>query len=200
MSRISLRARILALLPLAALGVHQLRYELAFGGGAGRELAVEGHAYLTSLTPLMALAAALAAAELIARFARAWRGEGASRRQPPIAVLGLAIGSALLLIYAGQELLEGFLATGHPGGLAGVFGNGGWWSLPLALAFGLGVALLLRGAAAAIALIARAHEAACPKPQAPRRGSPPRTVFLPVRSAFASAAPGRAPPLGIASR
>jgi len=58
MTRMSLRARALALLPLSALGVHQLRYELAFGGDAGHELAAEGHAYLTSLTPLLVLAAA----------------------------------------------------------------------------------------------------------------------------------------------
>jgi hypothetical protein len=199
-SRISLRARTLALLPLAAVGVHQLRYKLAFGGDAGHELAAEGHAYLTSLTPLLALAAALAAAELIARFARAWRGDEGSGREPPLTVLCLAVASALVLIYAGQELLEGFLATGHPGGLAGVFGGGGWWALPLALAFGFGVAVLLRGAAAAVALIARTRAAAPPRPASPRRWPAPRTVFLPVRSAFASAAPGRAPPLRIASR
>jgi hypothetical protein len=182
------------------MGVHRLRYELAFGGDASHELAAEGHAYLTSLTPLLALAAALGAAELIARLARAWRGEGESHSQPPVVVLGLAFAFALVAIYAGQELLEGFLATGHPGGLAGVFGGGGWWSLPLAVAFGFGIAVLLRGAAAAIALIAAVRAAAPPRPAPPRRWRVPRTVFLPVPSAFGSGAPGRAPPWRVASR
>ena len=37
-----------ALLPPAAFVVHQLRFMLAFGGGAGAELQRTGHAYLHS--------------------------------------------------------------------------------------------------------------------------------------------------------
>ena len=45
-----------ALVPAAAVAVHQLRYLLAFGGNAGAELAREGHSYLHSLVPwIMAL-------------------------------------------------------------------------------------------------------------------------------------------------
>lgn len=199
MPHISLRSRALALLPLAAVGLHQLRYKLAYGGHAGHELGVEGHAYLNSLTPALVLAAALVAAELLTRFARAWRRDGDLPGRPPVFVLGLAIAAALVLIYAGQELLEGLLASGHPAGFIGVFGGGGWWAGPLALAFGFGIALLLRGAAAAIALIARARSGGRPRAFRPRRQPAPRIVFLPARSPFASAAPGRAPPLGIAS-
>ena len=32
-----------------------------------------------------------------------------------------------------QELLEGLLSTGHPDGLVGIFGEGGWWSVPIAI-------------------------------------------------------------------
>jgi hypothetical protein len=199
MTRVSLRARALALLPLSALGVHQLRYELAFGGDAGHELAAQGHAYLASLTPMLVLAAALVAAELLTRLARAWRGGDGSGRRASLPALALAVAVSLVLIYVGQELLEGLFATGHPSGLMGVFGAGGWWSVPLALAFGAGIALMLRGADAAIALIAHARSPERPRPPAPRREEPPRVVFLPTRSPFASAAPGRAPPLGIAS-
>jgi hypothetical protein len=49
-------------------------------------------------------------------------------------------------IYMTQELLEGLLATGHPAGLVGVFGYGGWWSLPAALAVGLVLAAAFHGA------------------------------------------------------
>ena len=44
-----------ALMPVAALLVHQLRYMLAFGGHAGVELARQGHAYLHSLVPWIVL-------------------------------------------------------------------------------------------------------------------------------------------------
>ena len=37
-----------ALVPAAALVVHQLRYVLAYGSGAGIELARQGHSYLHS--------------------------------------------------------------------------------------------------------------------------------------------------------
>jgi hypothetical protein len=199
MRRFSLRARAAALLPLAAFGVHRLRYEVVFGGRAEHELAAQGHAYLSSLTPMLALAAALVAAELLARFVAAWRGAGGPERRPPLVVLALAIAASLLVIYTGQELAEGLLATGHPSGLVGVFGSGGWWAAPLALVFGLAIALLLRGADAAIALVARARSGVRPNAAAPDRLPAPRIVFLPPCSPLASAAPGRAPPFGTAS-
>jgi hypothetical protein len=51
---------------------------------------------------------------------------------------------ALLVLHASQELLEGALIADHPGGLAGVVGNGGWLAIPLSLAFGTLAALVLR--------------------------------------------------------
>jgi hypothetical protein len=200
MPRISLRSRALALLPLAAVGLHQLRYELAFGSHAGPELATEGHAYLASLTPLLALVAALLVAELLTRFARAWHGQGEGFRNPPAIVLGLAIAASLVAIYSGQELLEGLLATGHPAGLAGVFGGGGWWSVPLALAFGLLIALLLRGAEAAIALVARLRSRAGRPPSVAAPRPAPRSALIPSPRPFAGSAPSRAPPLSPATR
>ena len=49
-----------ALVPVAALVVHDLRYRLAFGAQADAELRRQGHAYLSALTPLVVLLAALA--------------------------------------------------------------------------------------------------------------------------------------------
>src|SRR4051812_32286367 len=165
---VPLRARAFALLPIAALGVHQLRYRLAFGDHAAHDLAAQGHAYLASLAPLLVLAAALGAAEFLARLAGAWRGEqGDSRRGPSFLVLATVAAASLVAIYAGQELLEGLVAQGPPAGLVGVFGDGGWWSLPLAALFGLAIALLLRGADAAVALVARERSA---RPAQPPRG------------------------------
>lgn len=38
------------------------------------------------------------------------------------------------------------LASGHPGGLEGVFGHGGWVALPSCALVGCGLSLLVRGA------------------------------------------------------
>ena len=43
--------RVTAFLLVAALGVHELRYVLAYGGRASDELAHQGHGYLMTLTP-----------------------------------------------------------------------------------------------------------------------------------------------------
>jgi hypothetical protein len=143
------------LLPAGALTVHALRYLLVFGGGTREELAHTGHGYLGLLAPVVALLAAAGIGLLIRRLSRAWRtGEDKARRTSG-ALTWLALSAALAALYVGQELLEGVLAAGHPGGLAGVFGDGGWMALPLAVAIGGLLALALRGANAAAALVAR---------------------------------------------
>jgi hypothetical protein len=48
-----------------------------------------------------------------------------------LAGLWLACSACLLAIYVSQEALEGLFATGHPTGLAGIFGYGGSWALPV---------------------------------------------------------------------
>jgi hypothetical protein len=191
---LSVRARTFALLPLAALGVHQLRYQLAFGHEADHELAAQGHAYLSSLTPIVVLLAALAGAELIFRVSRAWRHARPTDRATQFVALAVAAAAILVAIYTAQELAEGLLSTGHPGGLMGVFGEGGWWSVPIASVFGAVIALLVRGTDAAVAAIARARHRHRPRarPKAPARR--PADAFVPALDPFASAAPGRAPP------
>jgi hypothetical protein len=60
--------------------------------------------------------------------------------------LWLACAACLVAIFAAQETLEGLFATGHPAGLAGIFGYGGWWAIPAALCVGFVLAALLHGA------------------------------------------------------
>ena len=60
--------------------------------------------------------------------------------------LWLACSAALVAIFATQEFLEGLFATGHPAGLVGIFGFGGWWSIPAALCVGLVLAAVFHGA------------------------------------------------------
>jgi hypothetical protein len=54
--------------------------------------------------------------------------------------------AALVLIFACQETLEGIFATGHPGGFAAVFGDGGWWAVPVDGGVGVILAFVFHGA------------------------------------------------------
>lgn len=190
------RFRGMAVLPLAALAVHQLRYQLAFGADAERRLAAEGHAYLGSVETVAIVLCAVAVGGFLTRLAGAWCGRavapGAARRLGTLKLWAAAT-VALMAIYTGQELLEGWLAAGHPPGVEGVVGNGGWLAAPLSLVIGALLALLLRGAHAVLALVRRASSAR--RLAAERRPLPrPRTVLLRRRSPLAVAAAGRAPP------
>jgi hypothetical protein len=197
---VPVRVRAAALMPAAVLTVHQLRFQLAFGDRTGGRLAEEGHQYLVALAPLAAMLVAIAAGLFAARLARAWDGEeGDGGALPSLLRLTLVIGAALLAIYCCQELLEGALSTGHPGGLQGVFGEGGWLAVPLSLALGTVVALALRGAGAAIRWAAtrarspsRPHRRPVPAPR-------PRRIVLPRTAPLAATAAGRAPPLAALS-
>jgi hypothetical protein len=137
----------LALMPAAALLVHQLRYTLAFGGHADVQLARQGHAYLHSLVPWIVLLVAGAVGAFLWALGRALGGQRTLPRYTlSLTGLWLACSFALVAIYLTQELLEGLLATGHPIGLAGVFGYGGWWAIPAALCVGLVLATIFHGA------------------------------------------------------
>jgi hypothetical protein len=188
-----------ALVPAASLAVHQLRYFLASGPGGARELVHQGHSYLHELTPWIILGCGLAFGGFLSRLARAWRtgrdDQPAGRRFVAlwsIAALGL------LSIYSGQEFLEGLFATGHPAGLVGVFGDGGLWAIPAALAVGLLLALAIRGARKVITLVAgrrgRQRRLAGRLVAVPR----PRAAALRRLTPLASSAAGRAPPSRLA--
>jgi hypothetical protein len=182
-------------MPVAALAVHQLRFFLAFGSKGSDQLAETGHSYLHSLTPWLMLLVALGCGAFVGRLARARRsGDADSARHPGLVGLWLVAAAALVVIYAGQEFLEGLFATGHPTGLAGIFGDGGWWALPAALVVGAALALIARGGRAALALAARIGRA---RAAHARRSAPrprPRPVFLIAASPLAGCSPERAPP------
>ena len=192
-----LRWRGPALLPAAALAVHQLRFKLAYGGEAGHELARQGHGYLGILAPAIALLTAACLGLFLSHLLGAWQGgQRGGRTGRPFLFVWATIAGLLVALYAGQELLEGMIATGHPAGLTGVFGSGGVLAIPLSVAVAALVAILLRSAEAAISWAA-AHGPGTVAP--PRRASGsavtlPHPVVFPVLPPLATSAAGRAPP------
>ena len=186
------RSSSLLLVPAAALVVHQARYSLAYGSRANAELAAQGHSYLHSVVPWTLFALGVAATSLLRRVAHAARTGDAGPARLRFIPLWAATTVALLAIYVVQETLEGFVASGHPHGLAGSsFGHGGWWAVPVSALVALAVAALLRAARAAV------RYAASLAPRIGRRivvaRRPSSAVLVPV-PVLARAAAGRAPP------
>jgi hypothetical protein len=145
-----------ALLPAAAFAVHQLRYLLAFGGHAGVELQRTGHSYLNSLVPWIVLLLALVAGGFLRALGRAFAGHtSVPRYTVSLAGMWLACTGCLVAIFCCQEFLEGLFATGHPAGLVGIFGYGGWWAIPAAACVGLVLAAWLHGARWVLQEVAR---------------------------------------------
>jgi hypothetical protein len=163
------------LMPLCALAVHQARYYLTYGRHGGAQLAREGHAYLSTLEPIVLFAAALAVGAFVGRLARTWQAV------PPVPAAGARLPEhrhgtlriwalcALVLIgfYCVQELCEVALAPGHPAGLAGVLGHGGWLALPVALLIAGALTAALRVSEALVVLAAR-HGVRSPVPDGAR--------------------------------
>jgi hypothetical protein len=187
----------LVLMPAAALLVHQLRYSLTYGSQASTELADQGHAYLGSLVPWIAMLIAVGLGCFVTRLARAAHRGRDDAHARPFLRLWATTAAGLVAIYTLQELLEGFLAVGHPPGLAGVFGHGGWWSLPAAALVALATVSLLRIGRSLVQLAVRSR-------RAPRRRTITVTLRRPCfllaahRTPLAHAAAGRAPPVGLA--
>lgn len=181
-----------ALLMAGGFAVHQLRFLLAYGSRSSAALAHEGHAYLSFLAPLVAAVLVVAAAEYGAALVRAHVDAGV----PRLVRLWALSAATLLVIYCVQELTEGLVSRAHAGGLAGVFAGGGWLSMPLALAVGLVIALLMRGAAAVAAFVAASRERACAWPSLPALGPTTAAEAVGCGLSLSLAAPRAPPPSG----
>jgi hypothetical protein len=185
-----------ALMPVGAFAVHQLRYWLAFGHHASAVLQAQGHHYLHSAVPWIVVLIALAVGLFLRALGRVFGGHTSlPRYTASFMALWLACAASLIAIYAAQELLEGWFATGHPGGLAGVFGYGGWWSVPAAVAVGLVLAAVFHGARWILAEVARRSAVQTGWPRARLAPVRPRTdVFLAPLAPVADGWSGRGPP------
>jgi hypothetical protein len=131
-------------------------------------------------------------------FGRALSGQSSlSRYTVSFVALWLICAACLVGIYVVQELLEGMFLTGHPAGLAGVFGYGGWWSVPAALCIGLVLAAVFHGANWTLCEVGRRCAAA--RYAGLARETPklrPRDVILRPIAPLAGGWSGRGPPLG----
>ena len=185
----ALTLRVVTLLAAASAAIHQLRYAIGYGDAARHELAVQGHAYLVPLLPFAAALGVVALASMLRAPLTAPRTRRASLRR-----LWANAFAALVAVYMAQELLEGALASGHPGGLAGVLGGDGWVAIALAAPAALLVALGVRGDEAL------AHGVAA-RINARRLAAPPHTQAPapdPHRSlAAARLLPARGPPVPV---
>lgn len=185
------RFRLAALLAAGALAVHELRYALAYGEHAGREASAQGHAYMSVLMPVVVLAGLFAAAQALLRFAG---GSASGDRGRRFTRLWLGCTIALAAAYCAQELIEGWVAAGHPAGVAGVLDHGGWIAFACAPLVGGLVGLAVRGATTAIEPTASAA-AWRPRPPAAPAVAPPAAVFQPSPDPLARFLAGRGPPL-----
>lgn len=186
----------MALLPPAALAVHELRYLAAYGGNTAAELQRTGHSYLHSVVPWIILLLALTAGGFLRSLGRAFSGHTSlPRYTTSFAGLWLACTVSLVAIFATQEFLEGLFATGHPTGLAAIFGYGGWWSLPFAAVIGLLLAAVLHGARWVLHEVVRRYGARHrARPRVPACAQRPPIFLLPAPAPVAGGWSGRGPP------
>jgi hypothetical protein len=183
----------LLLVPAAALLVHQLRYTLAYGSQAGAQLAATGHSYQHSLVPWVILTLGIGLSSFLRRAARAMRsGETGPFARLSAVGLWAVTTVGLIAVYALQESLEELYASGHPTGVTGIFGHGGWWAVPSAVVVAIGVVALLRAGRAVLRFAGRL--AARPVRLRPLAPALPAAVVLVAPAPLARAAAGRAPP------
>jgi hypothetical protein len=183
------------LVPPAAFAVHQLRYWLAFGSRAGVELERQGHAYLHSVVPWLVLLIAIAVGAFLRALGLAVGGaRSESRRRVSFVGLWLLCSASLVAIFMSQEFLEGLLATGHPGGLAGIFGFGGWWSVPAAAAVGFVLAAAFHGARWVLGEVAERRRQDRSAAGAPAKAWRPRELFVSRLAPLVGGWSGRGPP------
>jgi hypothetical protein len=185
-----------AVVPAGALAVHQLRFLLAFGAGGNAQLARQGHSYLHSLAPWIVLLLGVAVGGFLRALGRALGGHRSVPRYTlSLAALWAACSACLLAIYVSQELIEGLFATGHPAGLAGIFGYGGWWSIPAAACVGLVLAAMFHGTSWVLDELAKRHAIIARAAQRPAASPPPGDLSLPRLAPLAGGWSGRGPPV-----
>lgn len=184
------RLRAAALILVGALAVHHGRY--VFATAEHEHGLATAHAYLPWLASASAVLLFLVVVQLAACIARA--GGSLDGGLPRARALWLAATVTLLGVFGAQESAETLLSHGHLPEAAELWGAGGWTAVPLAVAAGAAIALLLRGTATVLrwALGRRRRPVL-------RRASlvllaPRRPLLAVARSVLARRLAGRGPP------
>jgi len=142
--------RAAATLSAGALAAHELQALITYRGDVQQALSHQGHSYLAVVTPILGALLGIGLTWLLLTLAGVRRSNG--RCALPRRRVWLAASGALLTISIGQELLEGWLASGHSEGLEGVLGQGGLVALAVAGGVGGLMAFMLGAVATAAAL------------------------------------------------
>jgi hypothetical protein len=180
MTRRGSTLRSAALIALAAFGVHQLRYLLAYGSAAHEELARQGHAYLSQALPVLV---SFAVAALAAGLLRVAVGAGARSAIAEPRLRSAFYAASIFLVFSTQESAEGLLSSGHASGLGAVFAAGGWAALPLSALFGCLCAVLDGGLARLESVVAR-RRAPLARRRPPRPEAAPASLALVPRASL----------------
>ncbi len=182
-----LRAAVLTL--VGVLGVHHGRFLFATEEHEHELAGV--HVYLTWLAPAAGVLLFLAVTQLAAHLGRL--DHRSAPRLPRARTLWLWSVVTLLGVFCAQECVETLLAHGHLPEVAELLGGGGWTVLPLSVAAGGAIALLLRAAATVVGWVL--GRAARRRRSVARPALPPRAPGLaPRASVLARRLAGRAPP------
>ena len=155
MERLWPKLRAIALLGAGSMMVHELRYVAGYGSHAGKALAEQGHSYLPLVEALAIVMVVAALVRFLFSLAKARRGVVDEGAPGSFARMWLGASAALAVVYMFQEGFEGTFDAGHPAGLIGIFGHGGWTALLFSLLIGAAIAALTRLAYQAIELVAR---------------------------------------------
>jgi hypothetical protein len=194
MSRLWPSLRTISLITAGAVAVHELRYIAGYGSSANEALAEQGHSYMSMIYAIVALLLLVAAARFSVSVVRASRGISPPARPPRFISTWAAFSGALGLVYTLQEGFEGSYSPGHPAGLPGIFGHGGWTALMFAFLLGAIIAVITRIAHQALELVARRAA----RHTRPRPRSAPRPIFRAIgvsgSDVLAWNLAGRAPP------
>src|SRR4051812_42447724 len=98
MRRAPSRLRVAALLGVGAMGVHELRYLIAYSGDSGRALSEQGHGYLPLVMGVAVFLVGLAAGQLMRALGRARRTGAREGAAPGFVAAWVLSALALLLI------------------------------------------------------------------------------------------------------
>jgi hypothetical protein len=144
-----------AIFPGGLLAVHELRYLLAYGAHAGHQLNAHGDTYVGTASLAAGLLLAVPTVGVVAGVIRARRGAASSGPAALRPWQSWVVWTVLLTLgFCALEGLEMVFESEHADGFAGVFGSGGWWAVPAAVAVAGVLTLLRRGARSLVRLAA----------------------------------------------